>query len=276
MALVALVIVLLFYRNIDRSGMGKSLKETAKGLVRVLSNVRFMILILITAGFWVIQGQLYATMPKYALRMIGEHAAPEWLANINPLVVVLLVVPITQLVRKISPIASIAIALAIIPFSALSVALSPVLEQAAGHSVNFGIVHLHPITVMLSLGIAFQGLSECFLSPRYLEFASRQAPEEEVGLYMGFSHLNIFFAWIIGFAVSGYLLDAFCPDPTTLPLVIQEQRMAALAGKMPMPEAYAHAHHIWMVFAVIGVVAFLLLLIYKWVTDAIDRKNISG
>jgi len=273
MALIALVLVIFLYRNIDTAGMGKSMKEAAQGLLRVLKNVRFMILILITAGFWTIQGQLYATMPKYALRMIGEGAAPEWLANINPFVVVLFVVPITHLVRKIRPVSSIAISLFIIPLSALSVSLSPVLENMTGHSVSFGFFHLHPITVALIVGIALQGLAECFLSPRYLEFASKQAPPDEVGLYMGYAHLNTFFAWLIGFAVSGYLLEAFCPDPRTLSFAEQQQRLAALAGQAPMPEAYAHAHYIWYVFAGIGLFAFVCLLIYKMITDRIDRKK---
>ena len=70
----------------------------------------FLALVLITAGFWAIQGQLYASMPKYVFRMVGEHASPEWYANINPLVVVLCVVPVTQLLKRTTPIASIAIA----------------------------------------------------------------------------------------------------------------------------------------------------------------------
>ena len=217
MAFVALLIVLLFYKNVDTTGKGKSLQEILKIFGRVLTNVRFMVLILIVAGFWAIQGQLYATMPKYSLRMIGEHAAPEWLANINPLMVVLFVVPITHLVRKMKPVSSISIALAIIPLSALSVALSPVLTAFTGQSVNFGLFSLHPITVALVVGIALQGVAECFLSPRFLEFASKQAPKGEEGLYLGYSHLTTFFAWLFGFATSGYLLDRYCPDPGTSP-----------------------------------------------------------
>jgi dipeptide/tripeptide permease len=276
MAFVALVIVIFLYKNIDSEGAGKSIKETVNGLLKVFSNIRFMFLIFITAGFWSIQGQLYATMPKYALRMIGESAAPEWLANINPFVVVIFVVPITQIVRKINPVSSIAISLLIIPLSALSVSLSPVLQEMTGHSVSFGIFSLHPITVMLIIGIALQGLAECFLSPRYLEFASKQSPPDQVGLYMGYAHLNIFFAWLFGFIISGYLLDAFCPDPTTLPAPAQELYHSALRGDGPMPEIYAHAHYIWYVFAGIGVFAFLCLLIFRYVTARIDRNKLES
>ncbi|MEJ2537708.1 MAG: MFS transporter, partial [Calditrichia bacterium] len=109
-ALIALVIVFFFYRNVDSTGEGKSIREILVEFKEVLTNFRFMLLILIVAGFWLIQGQLYATMPKYTLRLVGADAAPEWYANVNPLMVVLFVVPITHRVRKIRPISSIGIA----------------------------------------------------------------------------------------------------------------------------------------------------------------------
>jgi dipeptide/tripeptide permease len=273
MAFVALLLVMLFYHNMDSAQKRSDLRETWKGFLAALSNGRFLLLILITAGFWVIQGQLYASMPKYALRMIGEHAAPEWLANINPLMVVIFVVPITHLVRKLQPVNSIAIALALIPLSALTISASPLLERFFGDAVPIGPVALHPITIMLSLGIALQGFAECFLSPRYLEYASKQAPVGKEGLYMGFSHLNVFVAWLVGFIASGYLLNSFCPDPATLPKLAQDQYRAALAGQVPMPDAYAHAHYIWFVFAGVGVVAFLSLLLFRWITGRNDRQQ---
>ena len=60
---------------------------------------------------------------------------------------------------------------------------------------------MHPITLMVVIGIGMQGLAECFLSPKFLEYASKQAPEGEVGLYMGYSHLTTFFAWAAGFSL---------------------------------------------------------------------------
>jgi dipeptide/tripeptide permease len=241
-------------------GTKKTFGELMAGLKKVITNFRFMALILITAGFWTIQGQMYATMPKYTIRLIGQKASPEWLANINPLVVVLFVIPITHLARRMKPITSIGIAMFMIPITAMIFSLSPVLQRAFGDSINIFGIMFHPITIMMVLGIAFQGLAECFLSPRYLEFASNQAPKGEEGLYMGYSHLHTFFAWFVGFIISGYLLNAFCPDPKT----VAPENMAA---------AYAHAHYIWYFFVAIGTAAFLMLLVYKWVTERIDRKN---
>ena len=31
-----------------------------------------------------VQQQLYATMPKYVIRLAGETAKPGWIANVNP------------------------------------------------------------------------------------------------------------------------------------------------------------------------------------------------
>jgi dipeptide/tripeptide permease len=261
MALSALLLVFFLYRSPDTTGEGKRLREVAAGLLKVLRNVRFMVLILIVGGFWAIQGQLYATMPKYMLRMVGEHASPEWLANINPLVVVSCVVLVNQLVRAWKPVSSIAVALGLIPFTALIIALSPILEASTGPEIHIvSSLSIHPITLLALVGIGLQGLSECFLSPKFFEFASKQAPPGEVGLYMGYSHLTNFFAWLLGFILSGYLLDAFCPDPRKVPDHLKAQ-------------AYAHAHYIWYVFAAIGVAAFVSLVIFKLVTDALDGRR---
>ncbi len=268
-AFVALLFVLFFYwPKEDPEARPRDMGETLRGMWTALSNLRFLTLILITAGFWAIQGQLYASMPKYVLRLVGEHASPEWYANVNPFVVVLFVVPITQLVRKMPAVKSIGIALLLIAFSPLSMALAHLI----GGRVEVLGFSLHPITVMMIVGIAIQGIAECFLSPRYLEYASKQAPKGQEGLYLGYAQTNTFFAWMFGFILSGYLLEAFCPDPRTLPAAVQAQYHAALAGQGPLPAAYAHAHYLWYVFAGIGLAAFVALVIFNAVTARMDAR----
>jgi dipeptide/tripeptide permease len=260
MSLIALILVLLYYKGIDeKPAVVKTIGETFRGLLTVLRNGRFMALILIVAGFWAIQQQLYATMPKYALRLIGPHASPEWLSNINPLIVVALTLPVTHFMRRVKPVNSIGVALFIIPLSALTISGSALLRSVAGEAVEFGPVSLHPVTVTLLAGIALQGLAECFLSPRFLEFASRQAPPGQEGLYMGYSYLTTFFANLFGFVSSGYLLDRYCPDPRTL-------------SPEQIPAAYQHAHYIWYFFTFVGVFAFFLLLLFKYITNRIDNR----
>ncbi len=261
MTVLALIVVYIFYKNTDRRGEGKSLKETWAGFVRIVSNLRLITLIVIVTGFWMIQHQLYATMPKYVIRTVGEHAKPEWIANVNPAVVMIFVVLITQLMRKVKAVTSMTIGMFIMPFSALTMALSPVLEKVTGQSVSiFGLFTLHPITVMLIFGIMLQGLAECFISPRFLEYFSFQAPRGEEGLYLGFSHLHSFLSSILGFGLSGYLLTEYCPDP----------RFLSAAEKI---HAYDKAYMIWYYFAAIGVISAIALVIFNVATTRIDRKK---
>jgi dipeptide/tripeptide permease len=269
-SLLALVLVILIYRPPDdREVQPKNLKETLQGMWMAVSNLRFLALILITAGFWAIQGQLYASMPDYVLRMAGETYKPEWYANVNPLVVVIFVVAVTQLVRRWKPQSSIMIAMGLIPLSSLAMASS---SYFRGNLDIFG-VSVHPITLMMVIGIAIQGLAECFLSPKYLEFVSKQAPRGKEGVFLGFGHVNTFFAWIFGFIFSGYLLKTYCPEPSTLAPALQEQHALALAGQAPMPEVYAHANYLWFAYSGIGAASFLALLVYIWVTDRIDARK---
>ncbi len=269
-SLFALILVMLIFRPPDdREVQPKNLRETVQGMWMAVSNLRFFALILITAGFWAIQGQLYASMPDYVLRMAGETYKPEWYANVNPLVVVIFVVAVTQLVRTWRPQSSITVAMALIPMSSLVMASS---SYFRGNLDVFG-VSVHPITLMMVIGIAIQGLAECFLSPKYLEFASKQAPRGKEGMFLGFAHVNTFFAWIFGFIFSGYLLKTYCPEPTTLAPALQKQHTLALAGQAPLPEVYAHANYLWFAYAGIGVVSFLALLVYIWVTNRIDART---
>ena len=41
----------------------------------------------------------------------------------------------------------------------------------------------------------------------------------------------------------------------------------------PLPEVYQHAHYIWYAFAIVGFCAFGGLLVFKFVTNAIDRRR---
>lgn len=254
MTLLALIAVLFLYKSAKTEGQGKSLKELWQGLIRICKNFRLLALIVIISGFWMIQSQMYATMPKYVIRLIGEDASPGWYANVNPLVVFLTVNFITSLMKKRNALISMTIGMLIIPLSALVMSFGNQLD-------TISVLGMHPVAFMMVIGIAMQALAECFISPRFLEYFSLQAPKGEEGLYLGFSHLHSFFSYLLAFGLSGFLLDKYCPDPRLF----------------DSTEAYAaatiNAHYIWYVFVGIGMVSAVALLIYGKVTRMIDRKK---
>ena len=264
MTFLALIVVYVFYKNVDIHGEGKSIREAWEGFVRIVKNGRLAALILIVTGFWIIQHQMYATMPKYVIRTVGEMASPEWIANVNPLMVMICVVPITHLMRGAKAISSINVGMVLMPLSALAMASSELLETWVGPSIDlpFGL-SAHPVTVMLIAGIVVQGLAECFISPRYLEYFSLQAPKGEEGLYLGFSHLHSFLSSLLGFGISGYLLTSYCPDPK---LLSSEQ----------LPHAYDNAYYIWFYFAGIGFLSAVAMFVYGKVVRRVDARRASS
>jgi Na+/melibiose symporter-like transporter len=178
-------------------------------------------------------------------------------ANVNPLIVFVLVNFITSFMKKRTAITSMTIGMLIIPLSAL--------VMAGGTLVGTDyIMGLHPVAFMMIVGIAMQAVAECFISPRFLEYFSLQSPKGEEGLYLGFSHLHSFFSYLFAFGLSGFLLEKYLPDPRGF----------------ASPEAYAaatqNAHYIWFVFVGIGLVSAVALLIYGYVTRKMDQKKVAA
>jgi hypothetical protein len=189
---------------------------------------------------------MYATMPKYVLRTVGPTASPEWIANVNPFVVMTCVMLITHVMKRVRAITSMIAGMVLMPLSALTMASSAWLESNTGSAIALPLgILAHPITVTLILGIVLQGL---------------QAPKGEEGTYLGFSHLHSFFSSLLGFGISGYLLTRYCPDPKTL-------------APADLATAYAGAHVLWYYFAAIGSVAAVSLAVYAAVTSRLDRRD---
>lgn len=260
MTLLALILVFLFYKSSHTEGQGKKMNELLKSLAKVAMNGRLMILMIIVSGFWMIQSQMYSTMPKYVLRLIGDGATPGWYANVNPLVVFVSVNFVTSFMKKRSAISSMMVGMFIIPLSALVMSL--------GNQVGAdAILGLHPVAFMMVVGIAMQALAECFISPRYLEYFSLQAPKGEEGLYLGFSHLHSFFSYLFAFGVSGFLLEKYCPDPRLF------TDASGTLDKVAYVAATQNAHYIWYVFVGIGAVSAVALFVYSMVVRKMDREK---
>lgn len=253
MTFAAFILVIFFYKSTKTEGQGKSFGEIGRSMLKVASNGRLMLLMIIISGFWLIQSQMYATMPKYVIRLIGEGASPGWYANVNPLVVFLSVNFVTSFMKSRSAINSMLIGMFIIPVSALVMSFGNQFDVPS-------ILGMHPVAFMMIIGIGMQALAECFISPRYLEYFSLQAPAGEEGLYLGFSHLHSFFSFMVAFVTGGFLLDKYCPDPRLY------MDVNGVIDRASYSLATANAHYIWYYFVGIGAISAIALIIYARVT----------
>ncbi len=254
MTLLALVAIYIFYRSDNaQPDKSKTMRHTIESFGKLLRNGRLIALILIVSGFWIVYYQLYATMPKYVIRLAGEASTIGWYTMLNPLVVILTVNGLTRMLSKRSALFSMMLGMCIIPISALI--------MSSGHLFSEPILGLHPVVFMMLCGIVVQALAEALISPRYLEYFSLQSPKGEEGMYLGFAQLESFVSTLVGFAMSGWLLDKYCPDPARF--ATHEEWLAASAN----------AHYIWYYFAAIAAVAAVALVIYQIVVKRLDNKK---
>ena len=146
MTLIALIMIIFFYKSSKHQGEGKTFKEIWSALIKVLFNGRLITLIIIITGFWMVQHQLYATMPKYVLRMAGEGASPSWYANVNPLIVVLTVTFVTRMMASKTPLFSMTVGMFIMPLSAIAMASGISPSKKTGVTQVFVLPMLKPFS----------------------------------------------------------------------------------------------------------------------------------
>ena len=89
--------------------------------------------------------------------MIGQHASPGWYANVNPLVVFLLVNLVTTIMKKYTALRSMTIGMLIIPLSALIMSMGTQIGKEE-------VLGLHPVAFMMIVGIAFQAVADVITS----------------------------------------------------------------------------------------------------------------
>ena len=190
--LLMFVAVLLFFREPRRAGESQSatLAEAGRNFLTVLTNVRFLVFLLIFSGFWVVYWQGFIVLPLYIHAQIDAHADVELLLVTGPMTVICLQFLVTYLTQKIPTFTAITLGTLISALAWLIVASRPALWAAAAS------------IFVLSLG-------EIVLSPRYYEYISRLAPPGQQGTYMGFAFVPIGIGSLAGGWVGGRLMHHF-------------------------------------------------------------------
>ncbi|MFH0800998.1 MAG: MFS transporter [bacterium] len=194
LAVLAFVAVFFFYRDPGVEGSAaKTPSEVLLNLWRAVTNYRLLVFLILLSGFHTLYIQMYFTLPLYTLRTLGDKIAPEWMVNVNPLMIVLFQLPVTALLRRMKPLQSIILGVFII-------------------SIAMFIFSHRPSVPLMLMGIATIALGEMAMAPRALEFVSSQAPPGQTGVYMGCYYLSSFFGNLFGGLLAGAMLTRYCPQ----------------------------------------------------------------
>jgi len=183
------VVVLVFYREPRRPAAAASLAQSARDLLTVVRNGRFVLFLLIFSGFWIVFWQQYLILPIYLHDYVDPNANTALILITDPLVVITCTVALNALTVRLSAFRAIVLGTLI-------------------SSLGWIALAVHPSVISAVLSLAIVALGEITLSPRYYEYVSRLAPPEQQGTYMGFAFLPIGIGSLAGGWLGGALVHA--------------------------------------------------------------------
>ena len=165
--------------QVEKKTFGKIFTD----MLLVLSNLKFMLFLLIFSGFWIMFWQIYYSFPFY-VKDVLHYDAFEFLETVDAWCIILLTIPITSLVRKWKPFTAMIVGFTIASLSWMII--------GAGGTLTAAII-----------GVAVFAIGESTQAPRFYEYVSSLAPKDQVGTFMGFAFLPI----AIGSFIAGIVAD---------------------------------------------------------------------
>jgi dipeptide/tripeptide permease len=196
-----------------------------------------------------VYGQFDATLPKFALRVIGPNAPIGNFYAINPIVIMLLVWLSPVLLKYIDP-----YHLQIIGsfVSAISMFIVALLPDASG----------------ISLALIAFSVGEAMYSPQTSAFVMSMSPKGHEATFGLLASVPLFFSTLaIGYS-SGILLADFCPEP--------EKAADSLLRTIAQQMAIDRCGQIWNVVASIALVTpVLLVLFYRCIYTADVKASVA-
>jgi len=173
----AFLLSLLLYTNPEQPrGAGFSFVRTMGDIFSVLRDYRLMLFIFIFSGVWALYSQIWSNIPLFITALepaMSERI--EWFQAVDPILIILLQVPIGKFMSRFRPIPSMIAGILI--------------SMAAVSSVGMlGKIFGAP---SIALALAVWAVGEMMFSPRSVEYVSVIAPKEKLALYIGYGFLPL-------------------------------------------------------------------------------------
>jgi len=185
-------VTLLFYREPGRADDAKveSVWVAFTNIFIVLGNLRYVVFLLISSGFYIVYWQIFTTVPIFMRRYVDPHAAVDRILSLEAFTVIACQIVVTYLTRKIPAVQTIAIGFLL-----------------AG--LSWTLLVVHPTMFSLGILLVILAFGELTQASRYYEYCSRLAPPEQQGLYMGYAFLPIAIGYAVAGSLGGHLLKVF-------------------------------------------------------------------
>jgi proton-dependent oligopeptide transporter, POT family len=217
--------------------------------LNVFTVIRFWRLVTFTVSL-VFVSQVYqqfdATLPKFALRVLGPQAPIGSFYAINPIVIMSLFWLSPALLRYVDP----------------------YLLQIIGSfvsAVSLFIIAMVPTTSGIAVALIAFSVGEAIYSPNTAAITMSMSPAGHEGTYGNLASLPLFFSTLaVGYS-SGPLLTNFCPRAVvgeiTATFAANQTSEAAVWRSVPQQEALESCAYIWTVVAAVALATPVLLVL---------------
>lgn len=241
-----LIPTLFIFRDPPRPESTKTLNQVLVGAVEVLGDARFMLMIVVYSGFWVLYFQNFGSVLWYLRDFVNRDPVSAALTSffasiglnwtftfdaehvtvINAGTIILLQVVISRIVKN---------------WPAL-----PTMVTGMGFgALGFILLASSQNPWVFILGIAVFSIGEMTAHPKYYSFVGLVAPADRKAVYMGYAFLYGVFGSLLGSSIGAFLYDRF---------------MTPVIGT---PMAHGRARTFWLMFAVLDAIAAAGLILFN-------------
>jgi POT family proton-dependent oligopeptide transporter len=231
---------IFLYKDPPKPENTKKLKDVLSGAAMVLGDARFMLMIFVYSGFWILYFQNFGSVlwflrdfidptpvnNLFASLGLGMTFDAEFVTIINAGTIILLQVLVSRVVKDIKP---------------LPTMISGMVIGALG----FIFLAYSSTAWIFIIGIAVFSIGEMTAHPKYYSYIGLVAPADKKAVYMGYAFLYGVIGSLVGSNLGGALYESL---------------LKPLVGKTGVENSY---RNFWLMFAVLDIVAVVGLLLYN-------------
>jgi len=231
---------LFLYRDQPKPENVKKLGEVLGSAAMVLADARFMLMIFVYSGFWILYFQNFGSVLWYLRDFVDKAPVNQFFAGlgipfsfdaehvtaINAGTIILLQVVVSRVVKNLKP-------------------LPTMIGGMAIGALGFVCLAFASTAWIFVLGIAVFSIGEMTAHPKYYSYVGLVAPADKKAVYMGYAFLYGVIGSLVGSSAGGAMYATMLK-----PLVGR----SGVAGEL---------RNFWLVFAALDVLAFVGLLLYN-------------
>lgn len=189
---------LIFYQEPTNSDQidKPSLIQLIHNLFIVVTNIRFMIFLLIFSLYWVMFWQIFIIIPYFITDHINPNAPFEIIESMGAWSIIFFQLIVNRLTKKIPSVKAIVLGFFV-------------------SSLSWIVMFINPTIPTIIAGIVVFSLGEMTQAPRYYEYIADLAPKGQAAMYQGFAFLPIAIGWGFGGTFGGWLYKSFGKTTST-------------------------------------------------------------